>query len=246
MFRKRGGPRHVRADDTPRSAALARSMAGEPEPAAPERGPYDVRHAPPGVDRIDFGSMQIPRFDDVEVRMQANPQDGTVEVIVLVHGDSALQVGVFAAPRTEGIWDEVREEIAAGVAAGGVRPKEIQGPYGVELTARVQTPDGPADVRFVGVDGPRWLVRALYQGPAAADPAYSGVLAQCLEGLVVVRDQEARPPREPLPLHLPKELAEQAQIQAAAIAEEEQRRHEQKARHAQDAAPPANGRRRRH
>ena len=246
MFRKRGGPRHVRAEDTPRSDALASSMTGDAEGPPPKRGPYDARHAPKGVDRLDFGSMQIPRFEDVEVRLQANPQDGTVEVIVLVHGDSALQVGVFAAPRTEGIWDEVREEIAAGVASGGAMPRQIHGPYGIELAAQVQTPDGPAHVRFVGIDGPRWLVRALYQGPAAADPAYSGVLAQCLEGLVVVRDQEARPPREPLPLRLPKELVEQAQIQAAAIAEEEQRRYEHQARHAQDAPPETNGRRRRH
>lgn len=245
MFRKRGGPRHVRAEDSPRSEALAKSLAGESDTAPPKRGPYDVRHAPKGVDRLDFGSMQIPRFDEVEVRLQANPQDGTVDVIVLVHGESALQVGVFAAPRTEGIWDEVRQEIATGVASGGAMPREIQGPYGAELTARVQTPDGPADVRFVGIDGPRWLIRALYQGPAAADPAYSGVLAQCLEGLVVVRDQEARPPREPLPLRLPHELVEQAQIQAAAIAEEEQRRVEHQARHAHD-APQTNGRRHRH
>src|SRR5690242_16600738 len=105
MFRKRGDPRHVRAEDSPRSEALAKSLAGESETAPPKRGPYDVRHAPKGVDRLDFGSMQIPRFDDVEVRLQANPQDGTVDVIVLVHGESALQVGVFAAPRTEGIWD---------------------------------------------------------------------------------------------------------------------------------------------
>ena len=79
------------------------------------------------------------------------------------------------------------------------------------------------------------MVRALYQGPAAADPAYAGVLAECLEGLVVVRDEEARPPREPLPLRLPKEMAEQAQLQAEAqaAAEEQQKRRQE---------PPTNGR----
>jgi hypothetical protein len=73
------------------------------------------------------------------------------------------------------------------------------------------------------------MVRALYQGPAAADPAYAGVLAEALEGLVVVRDEEARPPREPLPLRLPKEMAEQAQLQAeaqAAAQQERQRQHQ--------------------
>ena len=243
MFRKRGGPRHVRSGDAPRSAALAQSMAAEPEPAAPERGPYDAAWAPAGVPRLDFGSMHIPQIDGVEVRVQANP-DGTVDVIVLVDGESALQIGVFAAPRTDGIWDEVREEIAAGVAADGALPREIHGPYGVELAAQIKTPDGPADVRFVGVDGPRWLVRALYQGPAAADPAYSGVLAQCLDGLVVVRDDEARPPREPLPLRLPKEFAEQAHLQAAAQAAalQEQEAHAARQQQRQRQEPRPNGR----
>jgi hypothetical protein len=135
---------------------------------------------------------------------------------VLVDGDSALQLGVFAAPRSDGIWDEVRAEIAAAMSADGVRAREVRGPYGTELTARVNTPDGPADVRFVGVDGPRWMVRALYQGVAAADPSREGALGVVLSGLVVIRDAEARPVREALPLRLPKEMTEQAQAQAAA------------------------------
>jgi Protein of unknown function (DUF3710) len=205
MFsRKRGGPKHVRPDDAPQSAALAKSMGDGP---APEHGPYDSRHAPAGVQRLDLGSLLIPAVEGVEVRVQANP-DGGVEQIVLVHGNSALQLGVFAAPRSEGIWDEVRGEIVAAMKADGAAPQEFDGPYGVELAARVNTPEGPADVRFVGVDGPRWMVRALFQGLAAADPNQEGVLGECLRGLVVVRDEEARPVREALPLRLPREMAE--------------------------------------
>ncbi|HEY0000950.1 MAG TPA: DUF3710 domain-containing protein [Actinoplanes sp.] len=211
MFsRKRGGPKHVRATDAPPSEALKQSLAVDEEAPPPDRGPYDERHAPAGVQRLDLGSLQIPAVDGVEVRVQANP-DGGVEQIVLVDGDSALQLGVFAAPRSEGIWDEIREEIAQAMTSDGVAPREITGPYGKELAARVNTPEGPADVRFVGVDGPRWMVRALYQGAAAADPAREGALGVVLSGLVVIRDQEARPVREALPLRLPKEMTEQAE-----------------------------------
>jgi hypothetical protein len=211
MFsRKRGGPKHVRATDAPPSEALAHSLAPDDDPVAPEHGPYDARHAPRDVQRLDLGSLLIPAIDGVEVRVQANP-DGVVEQIVLVDGDSALQLGVFAAPKSEGIWNEVRDEIAEAMTADGVSPQEIQGPYGVELTARVTTPDGPADLRFVGVDGPRWMVRALFQGQAAADRSREGALGDVLSGLVVVRDDEARPVREALPLQLPKEMTEQAQ-----------------------------------
>ncbi|MBG0559994.1 DUF3710 domain-containing protein [Actinoplanes aureus] len=209
MFsRKRGGAKHVRAADAPPSKALADSLASGGEAPAPEFGPWDVSHAPDGVQRLDLGSLQIPAVEGVEVRVQANPEGG-VEQIVLVDGESALQLGVFAAPKTEGIWDEVRAEIAEAMAADGVTPQEIDGKYGIELAARVNTPDGPADVRFVGVDGPRWMVRALYQGAAASDRAREGVLGEVLAGLVVVRDNEPRPVREPLPMRLPKEMAEQ-------------------------------------
>lgn len=210
MFsRKRGAPKHVRPDDAPQTAALAKSMGDGPPP---EFGPYDQKQAPDGVQRLDLGSLLIPAVEGVEVRVQANP-DGGVEQIVLVHGNSALQLGVFAAPRTEGIWDEVRAEIAEAMKSDGAAPREFRGPYGVELAARVATPEGPADVRFVGVDGPRWMVRALFQGLAAADPDQEGVLGECLRGLVVVRDEEARPVREALPLRLPREMAEHAQQQ---------------------------------
>jgi hypothetical protein len=214
MFsRKRGGPKHVRATDAPPSEALKQSMTADDDAPPPDRGPYDERHAPDGVQRLDLGSLQIPAVDGVEVRVQANP-DGAVEQIVLVDGDSALQLGVFAAPRSEGIWNEVRDEIALAMASDGVAAREIAGPYGIELAARVNTPEGPADVRFVGVDGPRWMVRALFQGAAAADPAREGALGVVLSGLVVIRDQEARPVREALPLRLPKEMTEQAEQQA--------------------------------
>jgi hypothetical protein len=214
MFsRKRGGAKHVRTGDAPRSAALAQSMESDGSAPRPEHGPWDVQWAPEDVQRLDLGSLLIPAIDGVEVRVQANP-DGAVEQVVLVVGESALQLGVFAAPRTEGIWGEVRAEIAEAMRADGVTAREVAGRYGVELIATVNTPQGPADVRFVGVDGPRWMVRALFQGPAAGDRSQEGTLGDCLQGLVVVRDEEARPVREALPLRLPKEMAEHAQQQA--------------------------------
>jgi hypothetical protein len=209
--RKRGGSgRHARGDEPQNAPELARLSDDAPAAGVPGRGPYDITQAPKDVQRLDLGALQIPAIDGVEVRVQADP-DGTVQQVVLVHGESALQVGVFAAPRSEGIWAEVREEIRASMEGDGVSPQEVDGEYGVELRARVNTPQGPADIRFVGVDGPRWMVRALFQGVAAGDPSQEGVLGDCLAGLVVDRGEEARPVREALPLRLPREMTEQAQ-----------------------------------
>ncbi|WP_433537667.1 DUF3710 domain-containing protein [Micromonospora sp. CA-249363] len=173
------------------------------------RGPYDISEVDDEVERLDLGSLHIPAVAEVEVRVQADPQ-GVIQQVVLVHGDSALQLGVFAAPRSEGIWDEVREEIRQSLLRDGASAQEVAGEYGTELHAQVRTPDGPTNLRFVGVDGPRWMVRGVFQGPVATDPASSGPLAECLEGLVVDRGQEAKPVREPLPLRLPREIADQA------------------------------------
>ncbi|WP_422738954.1 DUF3710 domain-containing protein [Micromonospora sp. WMMD729] len=173
------------------------------------RGPYDISEVDDEVQRLDLGSLHIPAIAEVEVRVQADPQ-GVIQQVVLVHGDNALQLGVFAAPRSEGIWDEVREEIRQSLLRDGASAQEVAGEYGPELHAQVRTPDGPTNLRFVGVDGPRWMVRGVFQGPAALDPASSGPLAECLEGLVVDRGQEAKPVREPLPLRLPREIADQA------------------------------------
>jgi hypothetical protein len=174
------------------------------------KGPYDITEAPRGVQRLDLGSLHIPAVDGVEVRVQADP-DGTIQQVVLVHGENALQLGVFAAPRSEGIWEEVRDEIRQSLIRDGAKPSERAGEYGQELLARVRTPEGTTDLRFVGVDGPRWMVRGVFQGRAAVDPSASGPLLECLHELVVDRGQEAKPAREPLPLRLPKEMAEQAQ-----------------------------------
>jgi hypothetical protein len=233
MFRGRGqGGRHSR-DRRPDRAAEPGGRADDTptERFAPVVGPYDISEAPAGMPRLDLGSLQIPAVDGVEVRVQADP-DGQVQQVVLIHGPNALQLGAFAAPRSEGIWDEIREEIRSSLFDDGVAAEEVPGEYGLELRARVRTPEGLTDIRFVGVDGPRWMVRGVFQGPAAVNPAEAGPLLVCLRGLVVDRGQEARPVREPLPLQLPKEMAEQAALQSQA---------EQPAAPATNGAPAANG-----
>ncbi|GAB3956424.1 hypothetical protein GCM10027614_68610 [Micromonospora vulcania] len=123
------------------------------------RGPYDISEVDDEVQRLDLGSLHIPAIAEVEVRVQADPQ-GVVQQVVLVHGENALQLGVFAAPRSEGIWDEVREEIRQSLVRDGATTRAVEGEYGTELYAEVNTQDGPTNLRFVGIDGPRWMVAA--------------------------------------------------------------------------------------
>lgn len=227
--RGRGSGRHAKGD-TVRGDARGATREQDDTGSDPDDvesghgvtvGPYDVSEAPEGISQLDLGALRLAAVDGVEVRVQADP-DGKIQQVLLVHGDSALQLGAFAAPRVRdtgvrgpggarrlpGIWDEVREEIRQQLFNDGVAAQEVEGDYGVELRARVRTPDGLADIRFAGVNGLRWLVRAVYQGPAAVDPTAAAPLLECLHKLVVDRGQEAMPVRDPLPLRLPREIAD--------------------------------------
>lgn len=173
-------------------------------------GPYDLAQAPSGVQQLDLGALRIPMVDAVEVRVQADPE-GRVQQVVLVAGDNGLQLAVLAAPRTESIWDEVREEIRSQLRSDGFASQETTGEFGTELRTRVRTPEGPKDLRFVGISGPRWLVRAIFQGPVALDPGSGPQLVACLHGLVVNRGSAAMPAGEMLPLRLPQEITDQGE-----------------------------------
>jgi hypothetical protein len=214
VFRRRKSQEPDEAVDSAVEQA-ARSDEGEPEqPAEPARpqGPWDDADAPQDqVNRIDLGGLRVPVPPDTEVRVDVGPQ-GEVVAATLVRGGSAMQVNAFAAPRRSGIWTEVREEIAVALREGGGEAEDAAGPYGPELHAKVPTevPEqgkALAPARFLGVDGPRWFLRALLTGPAATDPAAAEPLLGALKDCVVVRGAEAMAVRDPLPLRLPKEVA---------------------------------------
>jgi hypothetical protein len=215
-----GAPDGGRDDDRGGRAARARAKTGrdvpidvdeidDPEVPTRDFGPYDLSEAPQDErGRLDLGALQVPAVAGVEVHLQAGP-DGRVQQVVLAHEGSRLQLGAFAAPRSEGIWDEVRQTLREMLQANGATPKEVEGEYGPELTARVSDGSNTVDIRHVGIDGPRWFVHGVYIGNAAQDPTTAGPLRDVLHGLVVDRGKDAMPVQEALPLRLPAEAAAQ-------------------------------------
>jgi uncharacterized protein DUF3710 len=190
-------------------------------------GPYDSADVPDDeIPRVDLGGVRIPVPDGVELRVEVDQQTGLIASALVVHGDSVLQVGAYAAPRTEGIWAEVREEIAAGLREAGGRAEPSPGPFGTELRGSVPV-EAPGQgrqtqpARFIGVDGPRWFLRGLMQGPAAAEGGDSRLFESIFRGIVVVRGSEAMAPRDALPLRMPAEFEEQMAAQIGAEVEPE-------------------------
>jgi len=184
------------------------SVASESEPAS---GPWDVDDVPDSdVMRLDLGGLQIPTLSDIEIRLETDPA-GAVIAVLLVAGPSAVRIGAFAAPRRAGIWEDVRAELLESLIADGGKGEERDGPFGPELLAVVPDDKGSQTARFVGIDGPRWLLRGVFTGPAATNRVQAAVLEHALREVVVARGGDALPVRDPLPLVLPQEILDQAE-----------------------------------
>jgi hypothetical protein len=206
---------------------------GRPAVPLPEFGPYDVSVVPEDeVPRLDLGTLQIPNVPGVGLQLEATP-NGQVGKVMLEHEGSRLQLSVHAAPRTEGIWDEIRAELRTDLLGKGAKVVEVDGAYGAQLAARqpAQAGGGYLEARYIGIDGPRWFVMAVLVGPAAADPDRASVFQAVLRDLVVDRGQEARPVKELVPLRLPPALS--AQLAQAAAAQQQARAQQQGQQQAQ-------------
>jgi Protein of unknown function (DUF3710) len=205
-----------------------------PEPQYREReadetsGPWDQADVPAdGIPRVDLGALRVPALAGMELRVDVNQQQQVVGA-TLRAGESLLQLSVFAAPRAGGLWDAVRRELAAGASGQGASLREVEGPFGTELagTVLLQPPPQPGQAapaapvrraaRFLGVDGPRWFLRGMLSGPAATTAEAAAPLEEAFRAVVVVRGSAPMPVRDPLPLTLPPQAAEQlARRQAA-------------------------------
>ncbi|RZS82965.1 uncharacterized protein DUF3710 [Motilibacter rhizosphaerae] len=196
------------ADDAP--AAAGGAPAVRPSGWRVD-GPFDaseVEDPSDGGRRISLGSVWLAGREGVELQLQVDEQAGTVEGATFLDGESGLEVRAFAAPRTEGIWDEVRGELLASLQEQGAGVEEGDGPFGTELRAALpaQLPDGSQGfqpLRFIGVDGPRWFLRGVVSGRGAMEEGAAAVLEDVFRDTVVVRGREPMAPRDPLPLALP-------------------------------------------
>ncbi|MGB7979252.1 MAG: DUF3710 domain-containing protein [Candidatus Nanopelagicales bacterium] len=238
LFRRRsttGGPPSADAspaelvEDPAEADAQAESSAdpdegGEPvaaEEALPRydrsRGPYDDSEsdrAEHDVVRLDLGALLIPGLAGVSIQVEADPSTQQVRAITGVLDDAAVQLQVFAAPRSEGLWDEIRAGMLTEImGTEKAQVLEASGAFGPEIRAVLpaRSPEGKQvmqPVRFVGIDGPRWFLRAVFLGKAAAEPDPEDVLHTLVRQTIVVRGTQAMAPQDPLPLRLPEQPAE--------------------------------------
>jgi uncharacterized protein DUF3710 len=222
------GRRRNRIDRSLRERGVPPEPQHRPREVEETSGPWDEADAPDdGVPRVDLGALRLPAAPGMELRVDVNAQQKVIGA-TLRDGESVLQVSAFAAPRATGIWDDVRADLARSASGQGGSLPEVEGPFGPELAGHVLTspPAQPGQAgapkpvrrpaRFLGVDGPRWFLRGMISGPAAAGPEAAAALEEAFRRIVVVRGSEPMPVREQLPLTLPPQAAAQVAAQQAA------------------------------
>ncbi len=205
MFGRRRRQRHELVD----GAFLDEEPAGGDEiigeDAALAEGPYDAADAP--VDdrpRLDLGSLRLLVPEGAQLQVEVD-RGGPVRAVHLVVPQGQITVTAYAAPRSGGQWAEVARELAGQLRSDGARIGLHAGEWGREISA--VTPD--AVLRFLGVDGPRWMLRGVAAGSQAQADALAEALRDVVRATVVVRGPDPLPVRSALPLQLPEPLAEQ-------------------------------------
>ena len=186
---------------------------GEWEKSAPEdreiEGPFDDSEANPVRPYIDLGGVKVLPREGLQLRLEVEEETGRVVAVGLDFAGSTLQVQPFAAPRSSGLWHEIRAQIADQIARQGGTTTVREGAFGPELLAQipVAAAEGQAGhmrlARFIGVDGPRWFLRGVIAGEAAVDPAAAAQVEDLFRSIVVVRGSTPMPPRDLIPLRMP-------------------------------------------
>lgn len=185
--------------DQPKSAPEDRATAG----------PFDEAEANPVRPYVDLGGVKVLPREGLHLRLEVEEGTKRVVAIGLDYANSTLQVQPFAAPRTSGLWHEIRAQIADQIARQGGTTTVREGAFGPELLAQipVAAAEGQAGhmrlARFIGVDGPRWFLRGVIAGEAAVDPTAAAQVEDLFRSIVVVRGSTPMPPRDLIPLRMP-------------------------------------------
>lgn len=184
----------------------------DPDTEPQRRGPYDYDDVAEVLanftdTRLDLGSVILPVPPGGQLQVEMTPQ-GTPQAVHLATEHGRITVAAYAAPKSKGQWRTVAADLAESLRKDGARVSVEKGPWGRELVAVTEG----ADLRFIGVDGYRWMIRLVAAGPSGSTAAGGPLVVAArtvLSETIIRRGTDALPVREPLPVVLPQQLAEQ-------------------------------------
>lgn len=181
-------------------------------------GPFDIEDFDNPEDallaRLDLGSVLIPMPPGGQVQVEMQP-NGMPNAIWVVTPNGRFTIAAYAAPKSPGLWREIAAELAEALRNDNAAVTIEDGPWGREVVGT-----GTGVVRFIGVDGFRWMIRCVANGTAESIDAVAAEAREALGDTVVRRGDTPLPVRTPLQVQLPEEMA--AQLRAAAAQQAQQ------------------------
>ncbi|MGY4868620.1 DUF3710 domain-containing protein [Mycolicibacterium elephantis] len=181
-------------------------------------GPFDIDDfddpAVATVGRLDLGSVLIPMPEAGQVQVELSPQ-GVPSAVWVVTPNGRFTIAAYAAPKSTGLWREVAAELAESLRKDVPSVSIQDGPWGREVVGvAAGDPNQAGVVRFIGVDGYRWMIRCVVNGTQQNIDALAEEARNALADTVVRRGTTPMPVRTPLTIELPGPMAEQ--LRAAA------------------------------
>jgi Protein of unknown function (DUF3710) len=215
------GRRSGKDDSEDTSAALPdddveAAAAAEPDPEDLEEpeGPFDIDDfddpAVAELARLDLGSVLIPMPDGGQLQVELT-ETGVPSAVWVVTPNGRFTIAAYAAPKTGGLWREVAGELADSLRKDSAQVSIKDGPWGREVVGVAS-----GVVRFIGVDGYRWMIRCVINGPHETIDALDEEARAALADTVVRRGDTPLPVRTPLAVQLPEPMVEQLREAAAA------------------------------
>ena len=153
--------------------------------------------------RLDLGSVLIPMPEGGQLQVELT-ETGVPSAVWVVTANGRFTIAAYAAPKTGGLWREVAGELAESLRKDGATVSIQDGRWGREV---VGTATGV--VRFIGVDGYRWMIRCVVNASAETVDALTEEARNALMDTVIRRGDTPLPVRTPLPVQLPEPMASQ-------------------------------------
>ncbi len=200
--------------DTESADDIADADEQAPEGSEELEGPFDIDDfddpAVAELARLDLGSVLIPMPEAGQLQVELT-ETGVPSAVWVVTPNGRFTIAAYAAPKTGSLWREVAGELAESLRKDSAKVSIKDGPWGREV---VGTASGV--VRFIGVDGYRWMIRCVINGPHETMEALEQEARAALADTVVRRGDTPLPVRTPLTVQLPEPMAQQLREAAAA------------------------------
>jgi hypothetical protein len=206
-----------KSGDDPTGGESAEVEAPAPAVDDDDDGPFDIEDFEDPevalVGRHDLGAVLIPENEAAELAVEVN-QQGVPTMAWMVTSNGRYNVTAYAAPKAGGLWREVATEVADSLRKEAAEVSIQDGPWGREVVGHMTNAPEPVVMRFIGVDGYRWMVRGAAVGSPDNAEAIARDLRNALSDTVVRRGDTPQPVRNMLPLQLSESLVARLRARA--------------------------------